>query len=227
MSAYPVLYEADYIEKRSRLTVFFRALLVIPHAVLSVFIGIAATFTVIAAWFAVVFTGRYPQGLYDFNAGVTRWVSRYTAYAYLQVDKFPPFGFSDDPGYPVRVRFAGPLPAYSRLKAFFRCLLAIPLAVIVYAVSIALAFVVLAAWIVAVILGRMPRGLYDALDFCIAYTMKAYAYFALLTETYPPFSNENPQLERAGETVALGSATGAFAPPRSGLPAERPGGLEG
>lgn len=227
MSAYPVLYEADYIEKRNRLTVFFRALLIIPHAIMSIFLGIAVTFTVIAAWFGMVFTGRYPEGLYEFNAGATRWLSRYSAYAYLQVDKFPPFGLADDPAYPVRVHFAGPLPAYSRLKAFFRIILAIPLMVIVYALSIALAFVTLAAWVVAVILGRMPRGLYDALDFCIAYTMKGYAYLALLTETYPPFSNENATLEGAGGSTALGAAPGAFAPPNAGLPPARPGGLEG
>ena len=66
---YPVTFKADYVEKRSRLTTFFRLLLAIPHLIAVFFYGLAAGVVVIVAWFALLFTGRYPQGMYDFVAG--------------------------------------------------------------------------------------------------------------------------------------------------------------
>jgi hypothetical protein len=67
-------------------------LLAIPHYVVLLFLGIAAFFVVIIAWFAILFTGRYPQSLFDFVLGVQRWALRVGAYAFLLVtDKYPPF----------------------------------------------------------------------------------------------------------------------------------------
>lgn len=227
MSSYPVLYEADYIEKRNRLTVFFRGLLIIPLVLVAYLVGLALFFTVIAAWFAVVITGRYPPGLYDFNANALRWLARVNAYGNLQVDKYPPFGFGAEPDYPARVTFAGPLPEYSRPKAFFRLLIAIPLLIIAYAMQLVYTVCAIAAWFVAVILGRLPKGIFDGLDLGLAYYTKSWAYLFLLTETYPPFTNEHATLEPVREPAALGTTPGAYAPPTSSLPAERPGGLEG
>ncbi len=83
MSAYPVLYQPEYVEKRSRLTTFFRGILVIPHIIVLYLIGIALFFTVIGAWFAVVFTGRYPQGLYDFDSNAMRRLSHVNAHWHM------------------------------------------------------------------------------------------------------------------------------------------------
>ncbi len=67
-------------------------LLAIPHYVVLVFLYIGALFTVIAAWFAILFTGRFPRGLFDYVVGVGRWSNRVTAYAFLMVtDEYPPF----------------------------------------------------------------------------------------------------------------------------------------
>lgn len=221
MSAYPVLYEVDYVEPRNRLTVFFRLLLVIPHMIVMYLLGIAVLFTVIAAWFAQVLTGRYPEALYAFHANALRWLARVHGYLFLQVDRFPPFDLGEHPEYPVRMAFAGPLPEYSRLKAFFRVIVGIPVMVIAYAMGIVYQVCAIAAWFVVVIIGRMPKGIFDGIELGMAYAIKAAAYFMLLTETYPPFSNENATLEPVGATGAL--PDGTFAPPRAGLP----GGLEG
>ena len=86
--------------------------------------GILAAIVVVIAWFAIVITGRYPQGLYDFEAGWVRFLARFTAYVALLCDPYPSFGGSDDPSYPVRMSFDGPLERYSRLKTGFRILLA-------------------------------------------------------------------------------------------------------
>ena len=67
-------------------------LLAIPHYVVLFFLLIAAIFAVIVAWFAILATGRYPQGLFDFVVGVGRWSLRVSAYAFLLVtDRYPPF----------------------------------------------------------------------------------------------------------------------------------------
>ena len=70
-------------------------ILAIPHYIVLVFLGIAAFFVVIFAWFAILFTGRYPRGLFDFVLGVSRWYNRVVGYAFVLVtDKYPPFRMS-------------------------------------------------------------------------------------------------------------------------------------
>ena len=67
-------------------------LLAIPHYIILFFLGIAAIFVVIITWFAILFTGRYPKGLFDFVVGVMRWSLRVLAYAaLLTTDEYPPF----------------------------------------------------------------------------------------------------------------------------------------
>ena len=69
--------------------------LAIPHYFILIFLGIAAFIVVIIAWFAILFTGRYPRALFDFNVGVTRWGYRVQAYAFLMItDRYPPFSLS-------------------------------------------------------------------------------------------------------------------------------------
>lgn len=79
------------LEGRNRLTTFFRWLLVIPHLVVLWVVGIAAFLAWIAAFFAVLFTGRWPEGLQHFVVGYLRWTLRVTAYSLLVTDKYPPF----------------------------------------------------------------------------------------------------------------------------------------
>src|ERR1700684_2477847 len=128
----PVTFEADYVERRNRLTAFFRLILAIPVAIWLALYAILAGIAILIAWFAIVFTARYPRGLYDFVAGYTRFLTRVTAYVSLLGDPYPPFGGSDDPAYPVRLQFAGPLEHYSRLKTLFRIILAIPILILRY-----------------------------------------------------------------------------------------------
>jgi Domain of unknown function (DUF4389) len=188
--SYPVTFEADYVEQRSRLTAFFRLLLAIPLAIWLYFYGIVASIALVIAWFAIVITGHYPQGLYDFIAGFTRALSRFTAYAALLSDPYPPFGGSDQADYPVRMHFAGPLDRYSRLKTFFRAILAIPIVILRYVMNLLLEIGAFGAWFVILFTGKMPRGLFDVMVLANSYTARSDAYLFLLTETYPPFQDE-------------------------------------
>jgi Domain of unknown function (DUF4389) len=186
--SYPVTFEADYIERRSRLTAFFRLILAIPLFIWLYIYAIAATIVLVVAWFAIVFTGHYPRGLYDFVAGYTRFITRTTAYTALLCDPYPSFGGGPDPAYPIRMEFQ-PLEQYSRPKTLFRIILAIPIAIVRYIVGLLLEVGAVAAWFVILFTGKMPRGLYDLMVFANSYTARSDAYLYLLTETYPPFED--------------------------------------
>lgn len=88
---YPITFGAAYPEKMSRLTTFFRYILVIPQYFVLGFVGIAAGIVAFIAWWAILFTGKYPKGMFDFFVGYMRWMTRVTGYTYLLTDKYPPF----------------------------------------------------------------------------------------------------------------------------------------
>lgn len=211
--SYPVTFEADYAEQRNRLTAFFRLILAIPVAIVLYVYGILALIAVVIAWFAIVFTARYPKGLYDFAAGYLLFATRVIAYAALLCDPYPPFWGSPDPSYPVRMEFAGPLERYSRPKTFFRFILMIPILFVRYAMGLLLEIGAIGAWAVIVVTGKMPRGLFDLMVLANSYTARSDAYLLLLTETYPPFQDE--------QTRAAGTA-GPPAPPTPPMPTAGP-----
>lgn len=211
--SYPVTFEADYPEQQSRVTAFFRLLLAIPILLWVYIYAFVASIAVVIAWFAVVITGRYPPALYDFVAGYTRLLARATGYTVLLTDAYPPFSGADEPSYPIRMRFT-PLTEYSRLKAFFRIILAIPIIIARYAIGILLELGAIAAWVTVVILGRMPEGLWEVMVLANSYTARSDAYLFLLTETYPPFSDE-PTLPAGNR----GQVTGG--PSQPGLAAQQ------
>jgi hypothetical protein len=92
---YPATIEIiDPAGPRDRLTVGFRLLLVIPHFIVLVFVLLASCVTTIVAWFSILFTGSYPQSLYEFGVGVIRWRLRVEAYMLLLVDEYPPFSLT-------------------------------------------------------------------------------------------------------------------------------------
>ena len=82
----------DIPKELSRWVPLVKWFLAIPHYIVLCFLGIVAIVCVVAAWFAILFTGRYPRGLFDFVAGVARWGLRTSAYAFLlTTDQYPPF----------------------------------------------------------------------------------------------------------------------------------------
>jgi hypothetical protein len=205
--SYPATFEADYVDERNRLTAFFRLLLAIPLAIWAYVYAIVASIAVVIAWFAIVVTGSYPEGLYNFVADYLRFVTRVTGYAALLCDPYPSFGGADDPAYPIRMEFDR-LDAYSRVRTFFRIIIAIPLIIIRYIMGLLLEIGAVFAWFVILVTGKMPRGLFDLMILANSYTARSDAYLLLLTETYPPFQDE--QTRAAGAT---GSPTPPPAPP--------------
>jgi hypothetical protein len=188
---YPITYEADFNPKPNRWTTFFRLLLAIPWLIVATFWGILFYVTLVIAWLAVIILGRYPQWLYDFNSGVVRFSVRISAWVYLQTDQWPPFGLSDDPSYPIRVNFPPPAARQSRLKAFFRYILALPVMfVLSYGTAYIIVLVGMVAWLTIVFRGYMPEALNDMLTYLNSFHARVYGYLAILTDDYPPIGLE-------------------------------------
>jgi hypothetical protein len=95
---YPLNLQITPAAEHNRLTTAFRIILVIPHVFLLTFLGLGAGIVTIVAWFAILLTGQYPEGLYNFSVGVARWGARVGAYMYLFVDEYPPFSLADEAG---------------------------------------------------------------------------------------------------------------------------------
>jgi Domain of unknown function (DUF4389) len=197
---YPVSFDADaQLEDRNRLTTFFRYFVAIPWAIVASIYGIGAFFAAIVAWFAIVFTGRYPDGLYNFNAGFLRMASRFNGFYNLITDDYPPFGGEEAPQYPVRVGVPEPLGAYDRLKTGLRLLFGIPVMLLSYVQSLILSVCGIIGWFAIVFTGKLPEGLFNPMRSALAYSTRAGAYFLLMTEDWPPFSYEEGAAAPAGQ----------------------------
>ncbi len=173
--------------RRSRLTVFFRLLLVIPHLVWLALWGIAVWFAVVAAWFVGIVAGRVPDGLHGFIAGYLRYLTHVYAYASIAADPFP--SFSGSSGYPIDVVIAPPVDQ-SRLAIFFRFFLYIPAAIVLSLLGYVAQVVAFLAWIYALVTGNLHSGLRDVLAYWLRYNAQAFGYICLLTKRYPSFSDD-------------------------------------
>jgi hypothetical protein len=188
---YPVTYQADYVSKEGRLITFFRIIAAIPLAIVSFFWGILTAFAILFAWVAMIFTAHYPKGLYSFVSSYQRYSARYLAFFYLITDRYPPFSGSEDEKYPIKVHFAGPLPKYSRLRAFFRPILSIPLYIFAIVLVYVGEIVAIGAWFVILFTGKIPKGMHSFLVLVFSYYTRAESYFYLISQTYPRLNDKD------------------------------------
>lgn len=188
--AYPVHFDVRHQERYSRLSTFFRLILLIPHIVVLALWGIAIFFTTIFAWFAVLFTGRFPQSLFEFTAAYLSYYVRVSCYGYLLTDNFPPFGGgSPGDGYPAQLTVDAP-EQLSRLTTFFRIVMAIPALLVLRILQLLAQLLAFFAWFVIVITGRLPKGLFEVMELPQRYQTRTSGYLLLLTDAYPWFQEE-------------------------------------
>jgi hypothetical protein len=214
---YPVTFSAENPgEGRNRLTVFFRLIIAIPWLIVGALYGFVAYLAAIGAWFSIVFTGQYPEGLYNFVAGYVRFLGRFYSYFYLLTDEYPPFNGEVDDAYPARVNTPAPLPEYDRLKTGLRLIFGIPVLLLGYVQAIIAEVVALIGWFAIVFTGGMSDGLFNPIRSATAYQTRAAAYWLLITEDWPPFSLEEEATAGAQlppSTPPAAPAEGAAAPP--------------
>ena len=173
--------------RRSRLTVFLRLFLAIPHYLWLVLWGLVVFWAAVAAWVVGLVTGRVPGGLHEFMAAYNRYYTHLDAYLWIAADPYP--SFTGAPGYPVDV-VIGPPVEQNRLTILFRLVLAIPAAIVMSVLQNVAWIVSILAWFYALFTGRMSKGIRDLQVYCLRYQAQTYAYLLLLTQRYPSFSDE-------------------------------------
>jgi hypothetical protein len=180
---HPVWLVVDDDLRRSRLTVFFRLFLVLPHFIWILLWSIAAFFAALLAWFAALVIGRPPQALHRFLSAFVRYSTHIYAYAALTANPFP--GFTGAEGsYPVDLRLP-PAEPQRRLVTLFRLFLALPAAMVSGTLGVLIFLGAFLGWFVALALGRMPESLREAQAYALRYSAQLSAYFFLITARYP------------------------------------------
>jgi len=182
--------------RRSRVLVFFRLPLAIPHVVWLALWTVAAFVVVIVDWFATLFTGAPPRPLHRFLSAYVRYALHVYAFLYLAANPFP--GFAGEQGrYPLDVVLPE-LHRQNRWITAFRVILAIPALLVNAALGWALAIAAILTWFVALATGSAPWGLRNLSAYALRYGAQLNAYLYLLTDRYPHAS----PLEGADETQA-------------------------
>lgn len=181
---------------RSRLTVFFRFLLALPHLVWLTLWAIIAYLAAIVNWVATLVRGTSPTPLHRFLAAYVRYQNHVYAYLFLVANPFP--GFVGAAGkYPVDPTIEGPR-TQNRWKVFFRAILALPALLLGGAYGSLLFVVAILGWFASLATGRLPLGLRNAGALALRYGAQTNGYALLLTDRYPysgPIASRPPALQ--------------------------------
>jgi hypothetical protein len=176
----------DYPERLSRWKIFVKWLLAFPHYLIVYALGLVAGVITFIAWFAILFTGRYPEGLFKFVVGYYRWNANVGAYTGLFRDEYPPFSW--EPGqYPVTFEVDYP-ERLSRWLIFVKWLLVIPHIIVLALLGIVCALLYFIAFFAILFTGRFPRGAFNFLVGFNRWSYRINVYCMLMRDEYPPFS---------------------------------------
>jgi Domain of unknown function (DUF4389) len=184
---YVTVTEFDRQDEYRRFLPIFKSLLLFPHWIALMFVFIGALVALVVAWFAVLFTGKFPQGIHKFLTGTYRWSTRVSAYALLMTDKYPPFSLDPDEEYPARFDISY-TEEIARWRPLVNWLLVIPYA-IVASVLLWLAYICsfLAFWVI-LFTKQFPQGLFDFNVVAMRWQNRSAVYTDFMTERYPPWT---------------------------------------
>jgi hypothetical protein len=246
---YPVRIEGELDARVSRWLWLVKWLLAIPHYIVLAFLWLTLLVLTVIAFFAILFTGRYPRGIFDFNLGVLRWTWRVAFYSYgaLGTDRYPPFTLDDVPDYPARLDVEYPERLSRGLVLVKWWLLAIPHYIVVgillgggtyaaarigdydrvWGVGYHAGLIGVLVFFVGVALlftTRYPRGLFDFVLGLDRWVARVAAYVLLMRDEYPPF-----RLDQGGRDPDTGSQVALTEPAVAEEPAaeHRSGGTAG
>ena len=183
---YPVRFDVECPEELSRLLIFVKLLLAIPHLFILYALGVVQSVITIIALFAILFTTRYPEGLFKISVGVLRWQANVSAYILLLRDEYPPFSW-DAGEYPLALEVEYP-DTLNRWLPLVKWLLAIPNAIVLAILGFVAYILVFFAWFAILFTGKFPRGLFDFIVGTQRWTLRLNAYIYLMRDEYPPFS---------------------------------------
>ena len=194
---YPVSFKGELTEPLSSWVWLVKWFLLIPHYFILAFLWLASFVAIVIAFFAILFTMKYPRSLFDFNVGVMRWTWRVGFYSYqaLGTDKYPPFTLKKVEDYPADLDVTYPRILSRGLVLVKWWLLAIPQYIVVgmfqgglgYRYGGLVFLLVIYAGIAILFTGKYPKDIFDFVFAMDRWTYRVYAYAALMTDRYPPF----------------------------------------
>jgi uncharacterized protein DUF4389 len=238
---YPVRIEGRRDAELSRWLWAVKWALAIPHYILLAFLWLAFFLLTVVAFFAILVTGRYPRGIFDFNVGVLRWTWRVAFYSYgaLGTDRYPPFTLDDVPDYPARLSIEYPEQLSRGLVLVKWWLLAIPHYLVLgillgsgsYVASHTdewgagfhaglIGLLVVVAGFALLFTDRYPPGIFSLVLGLDRWVARVAVYVGLMTDRYPPFRLDQGGDEPDGagaqpvDTEAAAAAEGE--PPQTG-----------
>jgi hypothetical protein len=174
-------------------------LLVIPHVVVLLFLWIAFVALTVVAAFSILFTRRYPRGIFEFNVGVMRWSWRVSFYSYsaLATDRYPPFTLAECPDYPARLEVDYPEQLSRRLVLVKTIILALPHYIVIgmftggWGAQVwgpgLIGVLTIIAGVFLLIGRRYPQDIFDFVMGMNRWALRVAAYSALMCDAYPPF----------------------------------------
>ena len=192
---YPVTVKGDLSVPPGRWLWLVKWLLAIPHWIVLTFLVLGGVIAWVLAFFAILFTGKYPRSLFDYITGVLRWCWRVAFYGYtvLGTDKYPPFSLDPDPDYPADLHIEYPEKLSRGLVLVKWWLLAIPHYIIVGFFTGSgdggglTFFLALIAGVALLFTGKYPQDIFDLVVGMNRWAFRTYAYGSLVTDRYPPF----------------------------------------
>lgn len=192
--AFDIVHQDKYSRGQLILrTLFGQIFILIPHGFLLFFVGIGSLILGFIAWWAVLFTGKYPRSFFDFQVSVLKWQARVRARIMNLSDGYPAFGLgAQDEKIILNIPYPEKLSqGLLLLRLFFQFIyVIIPHGFCLFFRAIATAFVIFIAWWAVLFTGEYPKGMYDFVIGTLRWATRVNIYLAFLTDKYPPFSGK-------------------------------------